>query len=273
MKITPNPVPDLVPSASSPATVAQVTPDSTWLRPAGLVRLLDEDPELGRHLPEKHFSIARRQAVAESLVLDRGWWHPTRDSSVDPTDFGLLIVDGIVARFVVLAKRRTVELLGAGDLIRPAQPEADDYASVTPEAHWQVLAPTRVAVLNHDLILGIGALPGVLGELAGRAIQRSRSLTVRLAIAQVPNLEARLELLFWHLADRWGRRESGLTVLQLRLPQGLLGELACAQRTSVNAALKQLAVRGVLEQQGIGRWALQGRPPPDLGQLDASRGA
>jgi hypothetical protein len=82
-----------------------------------------------------------------------------------------------------------------------------------------------------------------------------------MAIAQLPSLEARIELLLWHLADRWGRRQGGKVILPVRLPQGLLAELICAHRTSVNGAIRELTRRGVIETQGVGRWALISEPP------------
>jgi CRP-like cAMP-binding protein len=171
------------------------------------------------------------------------------------------LLDGIIVRRVTLAGRRSAELLGAGDLIRPHQAACDPYALVASRAEWQTLHPVRAARLDEDLTRGLATLPGVLSELAARAVERSRALAVRMAIAQIPNLEARIELLLWHLADRWGRRERGKVTLPVRLPQGLLAELACAHRTSVNSALRELVCRGVVESQGTGRWALVGDPP------------
>jgi len=87
---------------------------------------------------------------------------------------------------------------------------------------------------------------------------------VRLAIAQLPNLESRLHLLMWHLADRWGRRELDGVVLPLRLSQGLLAELVAATRSSVNTALRRLTADGVLRQRDDRTWLLIVEPPPAL---------
>jgi hypothetical protein len=134
---------------------------------------------------------------------------------------------------------------------------------VSQTAAWSVLAPTRLAVLDHDLIAGLAGVDGVLPELAGRAINRSRALVLRLAITQIPHLADRVHLMLWHLADRWGRRENGSVTVGLRLPQDLLAELVSAQRTSVNSALRGLARRGVIESRA-GVWVLCGDPPGEL---------
>ncbi len=110
----------------------------------------------------------------------------------------------------------------------------------------------------------------MLSALLTRALERSRRLSVRTAIAQVPSLPARVEAVLWHLADRWGRREAGRVVLQFRLSQGLLAELAAAHpRTSVNVALRHLADRGVVATTPDGRLALCGQPPGHVELLSA----
>jgi len=230
----------------------------------GVVRLFDADPELARHLPAQFMPLARRQAIAEGYTLPRGSWSPLEDPSVRDTQFGFVVLSGVIARRVMLIGRRSVELLGEGDLIRPQQPDDDPYAVVPQRANWSVLAEAKLALLDGDLITGLAPLPGVLPEMAARAVQRSRRLALQLAIAQVPALEGRLELLLWHLADRWGRREGGEVVLPVRLPQGLLADLICAQRTSVNAAIKQLVAQGTLRSCGVGQWVLRGEPPGHL---------
>jgi hypothetical protein len=82
-----------------------------------------------------------------------------------------------------------------------------------------------------------------------------------LAIAQIPSLEARLEVLLWHLAERWGVRGRDAVVLQLPLTQQLLAELACARRTSVCAAVGALDASGRIGRRPGRRLALLGSPP------------
>jgi hypothetical protein len=113
---------------------------------------------------------------------------------------------------------------------------------------------------------------GVLPELAGRILQRSRTLAVRLAIAQIPKLDVRLHWLFWHLADRWGRTHRDGVVLPLRLSQGTLADLVCASRSSVNAALRTLAASGAIRLQDDRTWILTGDGPAESLPSAASLG-
>lgn len=251
------------PEPSSPAEPEPRSARSpaSRLQPAGVARLLDVDPDLGRNLPDQIKASAGRQAIAEVRSLAPGAWRPAEDPTVTETTYGFLVLEGALVRRIAIGTRHSAELLGAGDFLRPQQPDSDEYAIVTHEATWQAIDEVQLALLSEDLIQGLAALPGVLPELAARAVQRSRTLALRLAIVQVPNLEQRLHLLLWHLADRWGRRERGAVVLSLRLTQGLLAELISAQRTSVNTALKRLVACGTLERRGTGRWALRGDPP------------
>jgi hypothetical protein len=166
-----------------------------------------------------------------------------------------------MTRRVAVGARHSAELLTAGDLVRPVQPECDQYAEVRHVATWRVLRPVRVAVLDQELVDGVAGLRGVLGELAGRAVHRVREMALLLAIAQTPELAARVRLILWHLADRWGRRCPDGVVVELPFGQETLAELSAAQRTSVNEALKTLEDREQLERPRRGQIVLVGPPP------------
>jgi hypothetical protein len=228
---------------------------------AGAVRLLEEDPELGRHLGPEARAAAGRSLVASVRSLSPGVWDPRADSCAHASDLGLLVLEGVMIRRVAVGARHSAELLAAGDLVRPVQPECDQYAEVRHVATWRVLSPVRVAVLDQELVDGVAGLRGVIGELAGRAVDRVRSLALLLAIAQTPELAARLRLVLWHLADRWGRRCARGVVIELPFGQETLGELSAAQRTSVNEALKTLEDRELLERPRRGQIVLIGPPP------------
>lgn len=232
-------------------------------RAAGSVALLEADPDLARHLdsstaPGDVRDVCRVRSVAA------GCWRPAGEPAVVSAGIGLFVLDGLLTRQVRLGDRRSVELLGSGDLLRPGQPDGDEYAIVSHEATWQVLWPARFAAIDSAAVARLAELEGVIGELTGRALQRSRSLAVRLAIAQLPRLEGRLHVLFWHLADRWGRRERGTVALPLPLSRELLAELICAKRTSVGPALQRLAERGLVARRPTGVWELRGDPPGEL---------
>src|SRR4051794_19572523 len=78
--------------------------------------ILEADPELGDRLSPDDFDAARRALVARVVTLDVGTWKPERSWSREehPT-LGLLVLDGLMTREVVVAGRPSSELLGAGD--------------------------------------------------------------------------------------------------------------------------------------------------------------
>ena len=90
---------------------------------------------------------------------------------------------------------------------------------------------------------------------------RSRRLASLLAIAQQHRLEDRLLLLFWQLADRYGRVGPEGVRLELRLTHELIGHLVGAYRPSVSAALTRLQQAGSCVATAD-RWILLGPAPP-----------
>lgn len=233
----------------------------------GLVGLLAEDEDLA---PTARDRTAAAGIMAEAYKLARGSWNALDDPQVRPEDLGFLVVSGALVRHVTLGSRRSGELVGPGDVIRPAQAATDAYAQIEAATSWTVLEEVRMIAIDRGVVSACCTVPSVLSELSARLLAPSGSLAARMALAQVPRLEVRLELLLWHLADRWGRREQGNVVLTLPLSQALLAELLCAQRTSVNAAMRRLMERGVVARQGRGsRWVLCGAPPSHLLALAA----
>jgi hypothetical protein len=100
----------------------------------------------------------------------------------------------------------------------------------------------------------------VIAEVGARLAARTDTLAVRLAIAQLPNLGARLLMVFGQIADRWGERASEEDVLvPLALSHGTLADLVCAQRPSVTKALGRLSEEQRLVRRKDGLWLLRGR--------------
>ncbi|MDQ6821174.1 MAG: helix-turn-helix domain-containing protein, partial [Actinomycetota bacterium] len=108
--------------------------------------------------------------------------------------------------------------------------------------------------------------PEVMGRLVGRAMKRSRVLAVNMAIAHHAKVEVRLHMLFWHLAERWGRVTREGVSVGVRLPHHILADMVAAQRPSVTTALSRLAQQGSVEWTE-GRWLLRGGPPGELQEL------
>jgi CRP-like cAMP-binding protein len=123
-----------------------------------------------------------------------------------------------------------------------------------------VVAPARFAVLDRRWMVRAAAYPEIGAELTGRALTRSLRLVVGMAVAQQPRLDVRLWMLFWDLADRWGKVRADGVHVELPLTHEILSHLAGARRPSVSAALTRLSTDGRLRREGQ-RWILSGEPP------------
>jgi CRP/FNR family cyclic AMP-dependent transcriptional regulator len=83
---------------------------------------------------------------------------------------------------------------------------------------------------------------------------------ITMAIAQQPKLDIRLWMLFWELADRYGKVHADGIHLELPLTHEVLSHLAGARRPSVSGALTRLAEAGRLTRSGR-NWVLSGERP------------
>ena len=99
-------------------------------------------------------------------------------------------------------------------------------------------------------------------------MNRTRNLGVLMAIVHYPRVDFRLQVLFWHLAERWGRMRADGVLLPLRLTHSVLADLIAARRPTVSSALAELSRRGVLTTTDEG-WRLAGEPPRELIELSA----
>jgi len=223
-----------------------------------LVDLATLDPELVAG-PQSHSLMpgAIKAPPVRQLLLEPGSW----DWKADRRNIGLLVLHGFLLRRLELAGRRSVELLGPGDLLRPYEGEFDVYAMVPSEATWFILRPTRLGVLDERFARWLGAQPDGLDRLLRRTLQRSRTLALRLALVKLPKLSARLHFLLWHLADRFGRRTSDGVMLQLPLSHDVLADLVSAQRPSVSTAMKELERHALVDPVKPEGWLLNGHPP------------
>jgi CRP/FNR family cyclic AMP-dependent transcriptional regulator len=228
----------------------------------GKVSILEAEPDLAQGIDASQVGEAGHAAWARTGVL----WPGDRpvEAASSAGSLGVLVLTGLLTRRIQLGERRSIELLGGGDLVRPSQTDGKDYATVPINAHWRVIEPTWIAILDQGFPRRVAQWPAITGNLVDRAAQRADSLAVRLAVAQIPQLTSRLRLILWHLADRWGRVESGGVSLPLRLSHSTLAELVCAQRPSVSHALRELESRKVLSRLPRGGWQLHGGPPDDL---------
>ena len=99
--------------------------------------------------------------------------------------------------------------------------------------------------------------PGRSSAPSSRGARSARSLrlVIAMAIAQQPRLDVRLWMLFWELADRYGKVHPDGIHLDLPLTHEVLSHLAGARRPSVSGALTRLADDGRLRRAGR-NWVL-----------------
>jgi hypothetical protein len=228
-----------------------------------VISILDADPELEELLEGDERERARQQARTVALRLTPGEWDAGAAHEPDTHHRGFLVVDGLICRTVDVMDRRCVELIGPGDVLRPWTWDPDGL-HVHAEVGWRVLDPTRLAVLDHALVVRMTPWPQLGVELFSRGIRRAHTLAVVVAIAHHQRVDDRLLLTLWHLAERWGRVTPDGIVLPLPLPHQRLADLVGAQRQSVTTAMGELTRGGAVARRENGDWVLHGAPPTAL---------
>jgi CRP/FNR family transcriptional regulator, cyclic AMP receptor protein len=224
------------------------------------VRLLEADPELGALLTGSRRAEAERDLVVRTHRISVGPWDVSRLSGAGGDHVGLLVLDGVLSRELVVADQVSAELLGPGDLVRPWQ--VTSGAGLLPvKAVWSVLSPVVLAVLDRRFAAEAARFPEVTATLFDRLGERSLRLATTQAISQLTRVDRRLKALFWHLAERWGRVSGDGVVVPLALTHRILGQLVGARRPTVSTALSELAERGELVRRPDGSWLLRGDLP------------
>jgi CRP/FNR family transcriptional regulator, cyclic AMP receptor protein len=207
--------------------------------------LVDLDPDLFGGLGPRELARVR-EIGAHVVEIGTGRWDP--HFSAPDAGLGLLVLDGLLTRSFCLGDEFATELVGAGDLIRPWETGEDESMIVPGSVSWSVLIPTRLAVLGRQLASAAADCPGLVAALLGRAGRRSRSQGILTAIAHMKRTDARVLLLLWHVAERWGRVTSGGVLVPIRLTHQRIAELVGAQRPSVTAALSRMTARGLVRR-------------------------
>jgi CRP/FNR family transcriptional regulator, cyclic AMP receptor protein len=233
----------------------------------GTCLVLREDPYLAEDISPRRRKDAEEMCTAGTLKIKRGRWSgwPRDDDR-----FGLLVLEGLLLRRVDVGGRHAVELLGAGDVIRPYEIDEHEHTLERTTA-WRALQATRLAVLDEGVLNRMASYPRVIGRLLDRSVDRSRRLTVNLAIMHHRRVDVRLLMLFWHLADRWGRPSDRRVLVPFRLSHAVLADLVAAQRPTITTALSDLERRQLLRPMSEG-WLLLGGPPRSA-RLSASSAA
>lgn len=220
------------------------------------IAVLEVDPDLAAGLGTQGLAMARAASVAKLLELEEPRWDPAEIvAAADDRWLGLLVTEGLMVRRVTVGKRRGCELFGPGDVFRPWDADGE-YGPLPITVEWLVLRPTRLAVLDSAFALRMARWPLITSRLMGRLAQRARYLALRHATISVPRTHARLLLLFWLLAERWGRVSPAGVRINLPLTHEVLGMLVGSQRPSVSIAIKRLDQAGLLRREGRDAWLL-----------------
>lgn len=217
------------------------------------VRLVQADPELFANLPAAARREAAAVAVAPRLGLHTGRWTPPGDPRSGA--LGLLVIEGLLLRSVRVGPHPRSEIVGPGDLLRPWEANGSD-ASIPVQADWEVVEPATLAVLDRRVSEALCRWPEVVSAIVGRAVTRSRWLSLQLAITDIRKIEDRLLLLFWHLADRWGRTSPDGVIVPVRLTHAVIAQIVGAQRPTVTTGLQRLVRRGALRRTPDRTWLL-----------------
>jgi CRP/FNR family cyclic AMP-dependent transcriptional regulator len=223
-----------------------------------MVPLLDVDPDLGVLVAPERREAAGHELRVEVLHLPQGPWS-AGGGDANPQHVGLLLLDGVISREVVVSDTVSTELLGPGDVVRPwsIQP-APPLLQLT--VRWSALTEGRVAALDRRFGARLGQWPEVNAALIDRVNDRAQRLATTQAISQLNRVDRRLLSLFWHLAERWGRMTSDGVAIPLTLSHRMLGQLVGARRPTVSTAIAELAERDELIRRDDGTWLLTGEP-------------
>jgi CRP/FNR family transcriptional regulator, cyclic AMP receptor protein len=213
--------------------------------------ILDLDRDLAAAVPEAAREQARAGALARTRTLPRGEWDAGGDYGECTDWLGLLVIEGFLARETTCAGDTVSEIIGPGDLLRPWDHDGE-YPLEGIATSWQLLEPTRIALLDGDFVRRIAPWAPLTVAILARIGRRARWLGLRLLISQVPGVPLRVFYLLWHLAERWGEQEDGALRIPIRLTHEQIAELIGAQRPSVSSALAALRAEGVRHVPGDG---------------------
>lgn len=220
---------------------------------------LDIDPDLGDGLDPEQLHRARARSAVHVLELEPPDWDTAAICALaDPAWLGLSVLDGLLIRRVNVGNRFACELFGPSDVIRPWDTDSE-YDPVPIAVDWLVVKPTSLAILDSGFVRRVAPWPTIGSRLVGRVAQRARYLALSQAVTHMTRAHARLLVLFWLLAERWGRVTADGVCVTLPLTHELLAMLIGAHRPTVTIALQRLTRSGFLIRERSDRWLLTSR--------------
>lgn len=219
------------------------------------IRLLDYDPELGATLRPERRAEAHEMARATLVEVARGAHAKSDLAGGNDTTYGVLLLDGLANRTLMLDSVVSAQLLGRGDLVWIGAGGGE--ALVETAVRWTVLEPLSLALLDERFLLTVRRWPELVAALFGRLATQEERREIHRALSQLPRVEDRIHGLLWLLAERWGHVSPHGVVLRLRLTHELIGQLVGAKRPTVSLALKALEERGIIARRSDGGWLLE----------------
>lgn len=224
-----------------------------------MVRVLLEDPDLGRHLTPGAFPLASSAAVAPLLAFPKATKNSLVPQPEEHGHLGLLVLDGLIARHVSFEQIGATEFLGTGDVLRPWR--TADGSAIFSGMRWEILTPTRLAVLDREFANRIRPWPELIAALLDRATDRINSQLLQAALRQARRVEDRVVLALWHFAGRWGQVAPEGRIVKLPITGEVLANVVGARRQSVSSALTSLSQSGAIHRRPDGSWLLYSRAP------------
>ena len=236
--------------------------------PIEMVRVLDADPGLAAALPAAELERARAVAMAPLVHFSRGSHGSLMREGASRGHFGLLILDGLLARHVCFGEIAAPELLGPGDLIRPWARLAGSREAT--ETRWEMLTDARMAALNHEFAARIAPWPELAAALLDRVAQRTDYQVLLAALRQARRVDNRVLIALWYMAGRWGAQDGeGRRLSIARITGETLARMVGGRRQSVSTALGQLADQGDIRRNHDGTLTILA-PPPQLARAASS---
>ena len=224
-----------------------------------VISLLELDPDLGQLMDGDRLVSARHELRVAVHTVEAGPWDVDKLSGASPDHIGLLVLDGVLAREVLVSDTVSTELLGPGDVVRPWRLN-EPSALLRHAVRWNVLARSRIALLDRRFAIQLTHFPEVNAAIIDRVNERALRLAITQAISQLNRVDRRLLALFWHLAERWGRMTPDGVALPMTLSHRMLGQLIGARRPTVSTALSELAKEREIVRRDDGTWLLTGVP-------------
>jgi CRP-like cAMP-binding protein len=157
---------------------------------------------------------------------------------------------------VRLGSHAGLRLLGPGDVVTLTHAPR---SIIVTETACRALAPTRLALLEREMLLAVRRWPQIAAGLHAHLAEQSERLMTQLMICQLPRVDDRLLALMWLLAESWGLVTPTGTVLPIGLTHAALGGLIGARRPTVTLALGNLSTGGLVRREPRG-WLLLGSP-------------